>query len=252
MESRTNLSTDAGHADPTLSLYLLGVLQDEERIAFEAHLLECPECLAQCDQLGPVVSTMSLLGLADVDDAPAPAPEPTPTPAAAPPTPVAAPPAPTAPSPTPTPARPHRVDPTRRRNWSRPQLVVLGLAVLMAIGIGGLGGFIAGRGQSTSPTSISLVAVGDGGESDASMSVFVLNRRDGVSVHATVIGLEAGARYRLLAVTAEGRTLVVTEWWGQEKAQEISGDLDVPASSLAFFSVIRTDGTQVMLARVER
>jgi hypothetical protein len=84
------------------------------------------------------------------------------------------------------------------------------------------------------------------------MSVYVLNRREGVTVHATVVRLEPGVRYQLLAVTVQGRTMVVTEWWGQSGAQELSGDLEVAASELAFFSVVRADGTQVMLARVSR
>lgn len=235
MESRTFALTDDAHADPELTLYLLGVLQDEERIAFEAHLLTCPQCLAECERLGPLVSTMGTLDPSDVDTPPDPVPAPKP-----------------ASTPGHRPARAHRVNPSRRRSWSRPQLAVLALATVVAIGIGAVGGFIAGREQSNAPTSISLVAVGDGESSDASMSVFVLGRRDGVTVHATVTRLEPGVLYRLLAVTAEGRTLVVTEWWGQEGVQDISGDLDVAADSLAFFSVVRADGTQVMLARVQR
>jgi hypothetical protein len=46
--------------------------------------------------------------------------------------------------------------------------------------------------------------------------------------------------------------MVAAEWWGASAAQDVCGDLEVEAGALAFFSVVRSDGTQVMLARGAR
>ncbi|MFJ8582322.1 anti-sigma factor family protein [Micromonospora sp. NPDC093277] len=50
---------DAGH--PSATLYLLGALDGPEEAEFERHLASCPTCRRDCDDLGPLVSGLSLL-----------------------------------------------------------------------------------------------------------------------------------------------------------------------------------------------
>ena len=38
--------------------YLAGALDEDAEFAFERHLSTCDVCLAECDRLGPLVSTM--------------------------------------------------------------------------------------------------------------------------------------------------------------------------------------------------
>lgn len=56
----------AEHA--ALALYLLGALDDAERVAFEAHLAGCDECLAAAGEMGGVTSALGGLDAADWDD----------------------------------------------------------------------------------------------------------------------------------------------------------------------------------------
>ncbi|MEU1590650.1 zf-HC2 domain-containing protein [Micromonospora sp. NPDC005710] len=61
-----------------LALYLLGALDEAERVSFEKHLAGCWQCLSEATEIG--ASTSGLVGLADVDwELP---PEATPRPAA--------------------------------------------------------------------------------------------------------------------------------------------------------------------------
>ncbi|MGC5663353.1 zf-HC2 domain-containing protein [Micromonospora sp. WMMD723] len=56
----------AEHA--TLALYLLGALDDADRVAFENHLAGCDECLAAAGEMGGVTSALGGLDAADWDD----------------------------------------------------------------------------------------------------------------------------------------------------------------------------------------
>ena len=56
----------AEHA--ALALYLLGALDEAERIAFEAHLAGCGECLSAAGEMGSVTSALGGLDAADWDD----------------------------------------------------------------------------------------------------------------------------------------------------------------------------------------
>ncbi|WMF04497.1 zf-HC2 domain-containing protein [Micromonospora robiginosa] len=51
-----------------LALYLLGALDETERVAFEAHLAGCGECLSAAGDLGGVTSGLGGLGAADWDE----------------------------------------------------------------------------------------------------------------------------------------------------------------------------------------
>ncbi|WP_168222507.1 MULTISPECIES: zf-HC2 domain-containing protein [unclassified Micromonospora] len=56
----------AEHA--ALALYLLGALDDADRVAFEAHLAGCDECLSAAGEMGGVTSALGGLDAADWDD----------------------------------------------------------------------------------------------------------------------------------------------------------------------------------------
>ncbi|MFE7871698.1 zf-HC2 domain-containing protein [Micromonospora humida] len=56
----------AEHA--ALALYLLGALDDVDRVAFEAHLAGCDECLSAAGEMGGVTSALGGLDAADWDD----------------------------------------------------------------------------------------------------------------------------------------------------------------------------------------
>ncbi|MEU1603153.1 zf-HC2 domain-containing protein [Micromonospora matsumotoense] len=56
----------AEHA--ALALYLLGALDEADRIAFEAHLAGCTECLSAAGEMGSVTSALGGLDAADWDD----------------------------------------------------------------------------------------------------------------------------------------------------------------------------------------
>ncbi|WFE93146.1 zf-HC2 domain-containing protein [Micromonospora sp. WMMD987] len=56
----------AEHA--ALALYLLGALDEAERVAFEAHLAGCGECLSAAGEMGSVTSALGGLDAADWDD----------------------------------------------------------------------------------------------------------------------------------------------------------------------------------------
>ncbi|MEU7979334.1 zf-HC2 domain-containing protein [Micromonospora sp. NPDC049081] len=51
-----------------LALYLLGALDDTDRVAFEAHLAGCGECLSAAGEMGSVTSALGGLAAADWDD----------------------------------------------------------------------------------------------------------------------------------------------------------------------------------------
>ncbi|GHJ08245.1 hypothetical protein TPA0907_26120 [Micromonospora humidisoli] len=106
----------AEHA--ALALYLLGALDDADRVTFEAHLAGCDECLSMAGEMGGVTSALGGLDAADWEDLAgltpefplppefgpppdrAPTPPAAPTPAALAPVPVARPPADSPPPPT--------------------------------------------------------------------------------------------------------------------------------------------------------
>jgi len=43
------------------ALYLLGALDPVQEAAFERHLLSCPACRRECEEVGPLASGLSLL-----------------------------------------------------------------------------------------------------------------------------------------------------------------------------------------------
>jgi hypothetical protein len=56
----------------SIGAYVLGQLDPDERVAFEAHLEGCPGCSAEVEQLSPLIHPMSLADPARFDTTPTP------------------------------------------------------------------------------------------------------------------------------------------------------------------------------------
>ncbi|WP_155384548.1 hypothetical protein [Catellatospora paridis] len=46
-------------------LYLIGALPAEQTQSYEGHLLHCPACQTDCDQIGPAVDALATLRVGD-------------------------------------------------------------------------------------------------------------------------------------------------------------------------------------------
>src|SRR5262249_49484427 len=94
--------------------------------------------------------------------------------------------------------------------------------------------------------------VAEGSQAAARLTVAVADNGDRVTIRATVVGLRAGTRYRLYAVTSGGgtHTHAVAEWAGDPGAHEVVGELRVTVAQLVFFTVAQLDGTVVVTARI--
>lgn len=241
------------HDDMSASLYLLGLLDGPDRVAFEGHLITCATCQNACDDTGPTASAISMFDPAApvaLLDAPEPGstserlvPEPPrPVPQRL---------------PVPQQGRGLRQRPAAsRRNrpihtWTRSQLVLLSLSVVLAVSLGVLAGFVTWQ-PSTNPDQAGLVAVAESDTNDATVSIFVISRDQGSSVYATIAHLAVGAHYRLMAVTTTGDNITVTDWTGTDGLHQVSGNIDVSAKNLDLFAVVTDDGTSVLVARIER
>jgi anti-sigma factor RsiW len=254
------------HVRDALGLYLLGALPDGEREHLEQHLARCAVCCAQADELGPAVDVFALISPRDARELVAE------FGVAADPPHLDAVPATRSASqadarsePKPPPRRPGgRGRPPRlgarvvkhlrdRRSRALLELGALTAVVLLSIGIM-IGSAIGGGGGGGAPTDIRLAATAsaEDGTSGASVSVYVSGDQHGVEVRATVSGLREGTRYQLYGVTFDGRTWVVCQWLGSSGAQELSGQLQVPANTLAFFTVTEVNGATVVSAHLYR
>jgi hypothetical protein len=252
----------------SLGLYLLGALHEDERTAVERHLAVCQRCCVEADEFGVAADALALLSRRDVYELMAelePA-EARPAPAAADPAPVAAGPAPVAAGPAPL----RRPAPGRPGNRSRsgpggllrrlrdgPTRAVVSLVVLAVVLILSVGmalGLALGRTGAVAPAAITLAATARAadGTSGASLSVFFSGDAQGATIRATVTGLHKGERYQLYAVASDGRTRVVCHWLGSEGAQDVGGTIELPATTLSFFTVTKMNGTTIVSAYVAR
>jgi anti-sigma factor RsiW len=255
------------HVREALGLYLLGALEDDARERVELHLAHCPGCCTEADELGTVVELLAPIDPQDIRDVIAefgiPAGE--------------RPPEATVPAQQPAPrvgiprtaARAGRApgDGMRRPGSSREALtrrlrdrrsralLALGaLTAVLLVFVGmALGVAVSGTGGG-GPTDIRLAATAsaEDSHSGASLTVYISGDQHRVTVRATVSGLLIGTRYRLYAVTSDGRTWVVDEWLGSSGVQDRSGALAVAANSLVFFSVTNSGGATVVSAFLNR
>ncbi|MFG1610442.1 zf-HC2 domain-containing protein [Actinoplanes sp. NPDC049265] len=147
--------------------------------------------------------------------------------------------------------RAHR-DRSGAGNRHRAALVRLSGLLILVLAFGGFAtAALLHLRKNSAPVAIPVttVAVNAADRSTgASLSVFLAQGENGVSVRATVGGLKTGAGYRLEAVTSDGRTLPVTSWVSDGKVRDITAEVPVPLSTLVFFTVSRPGNHPVVSA----
>jgi hypothetical protein len=163
-------------------------------------------------------------------------------------------PAPPVVTPAAPPPRRDPVRPPRTRNPRRSALVRSAglLALVLAIGGLALGALFHGDGKSGTAAVPVITAAATAADraTGATLSVFVTQQEAGVSVRATVDGLQAGAGYRLQAVTSDGHAWPVVNWTSDGKLQDITAEVRVPLSTLVFFTVSRAGSGPVVSAHL--
>jgi hypothetical protein len=269
---------EVGHVGDSLGLYLLGALRGEERTALELHLAVCDRCRVEAEKFGTAADALALLSARDVqelmaefeppDAAAAPAAPPAPAAAATPPPVAVRRPAPHRPANRPRPAsRPRPANRPRpagsggallRRlgdRRTRALAGIAGLATVLVLSVGmTLGLALARTGGAAPPAEITLAATASAADetSGASLSVSFFGDAQGSTIRATVAGLHEGERYQLYAVASDGRTRVVRQWLGSTGVQDVGGRIELPATTLSFFTVTKIDGTTIVSAYLTR
>ncbi|HWS32533.1 MAG TPA: hypothetical protein VN408_07295 [Actinoplanes sp.] len=131
-------------------------------------------------------------------------------------------------------------------------LVRLSVLLAMVLMIGGLsfGALLNGDEQTGAVVVPVVTAAATAADSatGASLSVFVTQQESGVTVRATVDGLQAGTGYRLQAVTSDGHAWPVVNWTSDGKLEEVTAQVQVPLSTLVFFTVSRAGNGPVVSA----
>lgn len=142
--------------------------------------------------------------------------------------------------------------PRSGRNRRTSALVQLSLTLTLVLVIGGLafGALLRGGHEAGSAPVPVITAAATAADSatGASLSVFVTQRDGGVSVRATVDGLRPGVGYRLQAVTSDGHAWPVVNWTSDGRLQDITAEVQVPLSTLVFFTVSRAGSGPVVSA----
>ncbi|MGC4769033.1 anti-sigma factor family protein [Micromonospora sp. DT44] len=242
----------ATEEQPRLALYLLGVLDEADRVAFEEHLAGCWRCLNEATEVG--ASTSGLAGLADVDwELPVVA-DPPPSPAArsgGDPAGSARPAGARPGGDRPAGARPDR-GPTNDRGGARRRRIRIwggAAAAVLALALAG-GVVVVNERGDPEPT---LTASGEAPAYGASLSVLVTtDDSDHSTIRITVTGLRPGLRYRLYAVTRDGVTHTVRDWLASNGPQKVTGETALPIDELAFITVGTSDGVGVVTAPITR
>jgi hypothetical protein len=254
----------------TRTLYFLGALDPAPEADFERHLAGCAECLDDSEQFGPLLGGMAMLSGEEIDAlvrehdvdvaGPGAATGDRGAPADADAADAAAVPADDrldagrrAGRPGGPPAAEVRRGsrPPARPGRRRPRRVLIGVltaVVLLAVGVVfGVNQLHSDRATiATEPAGL----VARGSQAAARLMVAVADNGDRVTIRATAIGMTAGTRYRLYAVTSDGRTHAVADWTGDAGAHEVVGELRVTVAQLVFFTVTQLDGTVVVTARI--
>jgi anti-sigma factor RsiW len=228
------------------ALYLLGALDAAQETAFERHLALCRACQRECDEIGPLASGLSrlpddevaaLLGDGLADSSGRLRPEAVRRDRSGPPRSVDAPGV--------------RRDRSGRRG-RRFRLAVGGFAALLAVV---LGTAVWTNLRSAPPTRVTPVDSSitvEGTGASARLVVVVVQRAHTTTLVATVTGLEQSVGYRLYAVMVDGQAHEVAKWVGVPEPTDLTAQLAEPLTDLSFFSVTRSDGTAVVIARMSR
>jgi hypothetical protein len=159
------------------------------------------------------------------------------------------------------PAPPRRSDPSgpsrgrssKARNRRRAAVARLSGLLVLVVAVGGLalGALVRLKrdtGGSVVIPVVTVAATAADRSTGASLSVFLVQGENGVSVRATVGGLKSGIGYRLYAVASDGHALPVENWVSDGKVQDINAEVQMPLSSLVFFTVSRSGNHPVVSA----
>jgi hypothetical protein len=241
-----------GHVRQSLSLYVMGALLDDNADEVEAHLDQCQTCRNELRGLQNVTFALALVSAeeaeelarvtlmedelagedpdrpAGLSDSGGPA-----RPAA------------------PRPARPANRRPGGSRPGLRSRLGGHARTVVLAAAFALVIGFAAGvylKVTNSTPPIATAAAYADDQVSGVSLSANASGRADKVSIHASISGLAPGVSYYLFVVTTDGAAHQVRQWSSEDGSQTIDQDVNVGIDSLAYFTVVKADGTVVMLA----
>ncbi|MFI2710498.1 zf-HC2 domain-containing protein [Micromonospora sp. NPDC018662] len=223
------------HVSDQIDLYLTGALDAERERRFEEHLLRCASCRTEADEASEVALAVATLPSGFVDELEN-----------------AAGPAPTggdrtAREPSSRPAGRDGSSDTRRpesRRRSRARPVLTYLATLLVGALLG-GGWTLYQHREPDPVP---AANGTATGAQGQLAVTVTRRAGGADVRAVIVGLRPGAPYDLLAVSTDGRTLVVAHDIAAGGPQTIVGTVRLRPEQCRFFAVIQGAGDVLLVA----
>ncbi|MGH3242191.1 MAG: anti-sigma factor family protein [Spirillospora sp.] len=226
------MSSQVAHTD--VGAYALGLLQEGDRRAFEAHLRGCGTCQAELGEMSGTARALSALAeVAEGEDEP----------------------------PTPPPAG---IDMMRRRRRadrrrSRRAALAFGSAaagVALAAGIG-VGTTLDDDGDVPKPPPIAGEQyTGTNPDTGASGTVGLVDKGWGTQVSLELRGIKGPLRCHLAAVSRDGERSVVAGWSvpdkgygvpGQPKPLVMQGGTGLPRKDISRFDVRLDDGGRLLL-----
>ena len=222
-------SADA-HVSFQLEDYLLGRLSGPDTFTVEAHLLRCPQCRAEADELSSVVAMVASLPPTVVQSIE----ESTPSSGARTPT--------DQPGDERRPARSPQ-SPSGPNQFRRALVLAATLVLGAALGAAGL--------MWLGPDKLDGAAVSNDSQAGTSgrLAVTVVERAGGgIDVSVVVVGLQPGIGFELLAIAGDGRNYVVARGVAAGGPQTIRGDLPIAASSVRFFAVLQSEGKRLFVS----
>ncbi|GLW62370.1 hypothetical protein Arub01_06140 [Actinomadura rubrobrunea] len=232
------------HTD--VGAYALGLLEEEDRRAFEAHLHGCRQCQAELRQMQGMADVLSELR----DQSPAPAPEPAPVPMPRPaPDPVS--------SPAPIPIRQAREARRARRPW---RYAVGAVAAAGLLGAGVAAGVAIENGDAQTNPPVAVPTWGERHSASdpatgASGAVSLEDKRWGTRVGLELRGVRGPLTCTLQAVSRTGERAVVTGWRVPPKGYGVPGSPDplvaeggtaLSRGDIARFEVVTGDGRTLL------
>ncbi len=236
----------AGHVTQSLGIYVLGTLPAAELSEVHAHLSRCADCRADLRSLREAAVALALLSIDEAEALTAQAvtshrhlsPDLSPVESPA-----------TGPL-RPSRQQPDRLPPTRRwfdgrRLLARPVYTVAAAAAL-AVVLGFTAGWLIKPGP---PVAVAVAAAYSSNRlTGVSMSASAYAIEDTISIRASVSGLQPNESYLLYVVTSDSVAHLVQQWSSPTGSKVIDQELDLHIGTLAYFVVIKLDGTLIMLA----
>ncbi|MDH6109741.1 anti-sigma factor RsiW [Kitasatospora sp. MAP12-15] len=209
--------------DPHLDVgaYLLGVLDEEDRAAFEAHLAHCPQCAAELAELGELKPLLAeLAGSGTADPLPAPGPRL-------------------------LEGLLGEVRAVRRRRRSRRLALVAAAAVLVVGGPGVTAAVLDAGSHPAVQAGMLHSATATTAAGAVSATVGVTDKAWGSAVTLRLDGVSGPRECDLVAVSTSGQRQTVTSWYigptgyGSGPAQELrtAGGAGFHAADISHFDV---------------